>query len=297
LREPDPILNRVGGASWETGSLLISEATVATLKDYADDISKWIPGDYYFPKFLQHCFHMTLQAYFESLFAMTLSTGIKDPEMASRVLQQDWQNFHQFFCSSSMAEYIGRAGHYTKQVIESRLGLLLSMALILTPTVSPTKLKSEINAVLMQFGAENGITAVLHLAGLRNRHIAESEAVEWRAIVRGEMQAFEASKAKPSYTIPDLRNSEYIVRVATVKLQDGVEVDSTLAKISQRPGLGKRWRASVRASRRRILKSDRTLISTWKASPENEMWQPKPKLSKKSKSEYKLEGKKLAQPS
>lgn len=295
LREPDPILNRVGGTSWETGSLLISEATVATLRDYTDDISKWIPGDYYFPKFLQHCFHMTLQAYFESLFAMTLSTGIKDPEMASRVLQQDWQNFHQFFCSSGMAEYIGRAGHYTKQVMESRLGVLRSMALILTPTVSPTKLKSEINAVLKQFGAEVGITAVLHLAGLRNRHIAESEAVEWRAVVQGEMQAFEASKAKPPYTIPDLRNSEYIVRVATVKLQDGVEVDSTLAKISQRPGLGKRWRASVRASRRRILKSDRTLISTWKAPPENEMWQPKPKLSKKSKSEYKVEGKKLAQ--
>jgi hypothetical protein len=294
LREPNPILTRVGGTSWETGALLVSETTVATLKDYVDDISEWIPDDYYFPKFLQHCFHMTLQTYFESLFAMTLSTGIKDPEVASRVLQQDWQNFHQFFCSSGMAGYIGRAGHYTKDVMESRLGLLLSISLILTPTLPPTKLKSEINALLMQFGAEVGITAILHLAGLRNRHIAQKEATEWRTVIQEEMQAFEASKAKPPYTLPDLRNSEYIVRVATVKQQNAVDEDSTLTKLSQRPGLGKRWRASVRASRRRMLKSDRTLISTWKTPPENEMWQAKPTLSKQAQSEYKLVENKLA---
>jgi hypothetical protein len=291
LREPDPILTGVGGTTWETGALLISETTVATLKDYTDDISEWIPGSYYFPKVLKHCFDMTLQAYFESFFVMTMNRGINDPEVASRVLRQDWQNLHQFFCSSGMTEYIGR-GHYTKQVLESRLGLLQSMSYILTPTIPPNKLKSEINSILMQFGAEVGIVAVLHLAGLRNRHIGESEAAEWHAVIREAMQTFLPEKVKPPYTLPDLRNSEYIIRVDNVK-QD-VD-DSALSKLSQRPGLGKRWGASVRASGRRMLRSDRTLLSTWKTPPQEERRQPKPTLSEQAESEHKLGGNKLAQ--
>ena len=297
LREPDPILTRVGGNTWETGAMPITETTVATLKDYSDDISEWISDSYYFPKVLRHCFDMTLQAYFESFFTITMNKGIKDPREASRILHQDWQNLHQFFCESGMTEYIGRAGHYTKQVMESRLGLIQAMSLILTPTIPPEKLKSNINSVLMQFGTEVGVAAVLHLAGLRGRHISESEAVEWHAVVGETMLTFmpeEASKAKPQYVLPDLRDSEYIIRVRTVNRKN--TGDSALTRtLSKHPSKRGRLASSIRASTRRMLKSDRTLISTWKTPPEEEMWQAKPKLSKDTQSEHNLGGNKLAQ--
>ena len=296
LREPDPILTRIGGMAWETGAILITEITVATLKDYSDDISEWISESYYFPKVLRHCFDMTLQAYFESFFTMTMSKGIKDPEVASRILHQDWQNLHQFFCGSGMTEYIGRAGHYTKQVIESRLGLIQAMSFILTPTIPPDKLKSNINTVLMQFGTEVGVAAVLHLAGLRSRRINESEAMEWHAVVGETMLTFmseEASKSKPPYTLPDLRDSEYIIRVRTVNRKESE--DSALRTLSKHPSKRKGLGASFRKSARRMLKSDRTLLSTWKTPPEEEMWQEKPELSKPAQSERNLGGNELAQ--
>ena len=299
LREPDPILNRVGGKQWESGNMLVIETTVATLKDYADDIQEWIPHNYYFPKYLKHCFDMTVQAYLESFFALTMQRGVEDPLKASQMLHRDWQNLTKFFCISGMAKYLGHAGHHSKTVVTERLGLLQAMSFLLTPSIPPAKLESEIKTFLLHFGSEVGIAAVLHMAGLRNRHIGDKESAEWHSAVGNAAQTLlsdESSKAPATFTLPDLRTSEYIVRVRVVEDKDESPEKATLNKLTQRPGLQQRWGASFRASGRRLLKSDRTLLSTWKAEARQEQeLPPKPKLSKNAQSEYNLGGSKLAQ--
>ena len=299
VREPDPLLTRVGTPAWEQGSDPIISSTIRTLDDYFSDVELWIVEGYFYPKVLRHCFDMTLQTYVDSFFANTMAKGIKDPLVVSRELQQDWQELNQFFCAKDeQAGYLGHAGHHSKEEATRRLGVIQALSFLMTPSITPSKLEPEINTILRQFGTEAGITALLHIAGLRNRHISTSEAAEWHQVAKEAIEAFvdeDASKVKPVFTLPDIRDSKYIARVrsANNELNDSLR-SAGLDNLPHRNSIRKRWGASFRASGRRLMKSDRTLLSTWKQK--DEAAAPNA-LPENVSSEYSPDGTKVAQPS
>jgi hypothetical protein len=275
LREPDPLLTRIGTAMWEQGSdVPIIGCTVKTLDSYFRDIELWIPQGYYFPKVVKHCLDMTLQAYVDSFFVNTMVKGIKDPLVVSRELQQDWQELNAFFClKEDQADYLGHAGHYSKDEASSHIDIIQALSFLMTPSITPSKLQPEINKMLHQFGTEAGITALLHIAGLRNRHISASEAAEWHEVAKEAVEELvdeDAFKIKPVFSLPDLRASKYIARVraANEELDDSLRSAGLDNLPPRAAGLRKRWGASFRASGRRLMKSDRTLLTTWKQKGE-----------------------------
>jgi hypothetical protein len=240
LQEPEPILTRVGDADWEsdeTGSAVVR--TIATLKDFFLDLERWLISDYFFPKVLKNCLDLTLQIYMESFFSNTMHHGVSDPDAASYELNQDYLRLVNFFNGDTFTKYIGAAGFYEEQEINSRLGILRSLSILLNPAQPPDGILQEIKSILVQLcgGGEHGVPAVLHLVGLRKRH-SENEAIKWlKAISQAnKMMRNDANPVvSPSYRVPDLRNSRYIHNIQLTRrkmvreLSDG---DRSVAEIT-----------------------------------------------------------------
>jgi hypothetical protein len=227
LQEPEPILTSVGDTDWEfDGAGSTVERTVATLKDFFLDFETWLISDYFFPKVLKHCLDLTLQIYTESFFSNTMHRGVRDPRTASYELNQDYLRFVIFFNGDSFARYIGTAGFYQQHEINSRLHILQSLSMLLNPDLPPDEICQEIKIILVELrsGAEHGVPAVLHLAGLRKRHSA-NEAIEWiKAISQANKLILKEdprplAPSSPSYKVPDLRNSKYVRNVRPTRRQ------------------------------------------------------------------------------
>jgi hypothetical protein len=227
LQDPEPILTSVGEADWESdGSGSAVERTIATLKDFFSDFEVWLISDYFFPKVLKHCLDLTLQIYIESFFSNTMHRGVRDPRTASYELDQDHLRLVIFFNGDSFAKYIGAAGFYQQHEINARLHIIESLSILLNPDLRPDDIYQEIKIFLVELcgGAEHGVPAVLHLAGLR-KHYSANEAIQWikaisqanKLILKEDIQASPLATNSPSYKVPDLRNSKYIRNVRPTK--------------------------------------------------------------------------------
>jgi len=230
LHKPEPILTRVGDEHWESdefGSTV--ERTVATLKDFFGDVENWvISGDYFFPKVLKHCLDLTLQVYVQSFFSNTMSQGVRNAEAAANELNQDYLRLVIFFNGENFTKYIGTAGFYSQHEINSRLHILQSLSMLINPTLSPNELYEEVKVVLMQLrSGENGVPAVLHLAGLRKRGAAK-DAIDWLKVIAEASKLIEKDAASvvssPCYKVPDLRNSKWIRNIRPTRRQLNREI-------------------------------------------------------------------------
>lgn len=234
LREPDPILIKVGDFDWELdeeGTAVTR--TVATLEDFFGDLETWLYPGYYFPKVLKKCFDMTLQTYVESFFANTIAGGITNASSVSSRLGHDYAELLTFFNDGFFEQYYGQAGFYSVQDVNWRLRILQSLRRMIDPSTVPDELEDDMIAVLKQFDCgQDGAPTILHLAGLRKRY-AGAESIDWlRAIVNADKAIQHGAPRKQDggeifYRLPDIRNSNYIrnIRVNKNELQRSLASD------------------------------------------------------------------------
>jgi hypothetical protein len=221
LREPESILTSIGSVEWERSERPCAiDRTIATYEDFFADLEKWIySSQYFFPKVLQHCFDMTLKTYLESFFANTMTKGIQDPAEVAKVLEKDFGRLKGFFHGSIFEKYHGSGGFHKRGVINDRLSILLSLAVLIDPTTQPARIKGDIKAILSHFeSGVDGAAVVLHLLGLRKRH-QRLESIEWLKAISSALKELDNSAAcgsseekssSYSFNVPDLRNSKYI---------------------------------------------------------------------------------------
>ena len=218
LREPEHILDSVGGADWanpEAHSPI--DRTIATFKDFFADIEDWLDCAYFFPKVLKHCFDMSLQTYLESFFANTMVGGVKDPAAVAAELEEDYLRLAVFFNGEHFMEYHGRGGFYSQKTINDRLRVLQQMAALLDPSNLPANLTFEIQDIVANFGeSESGGPAVLHLVGLRPRH-GVVDTIHWLKHIAQAKKALanmdESEKPALLCKLPDVRNSKMLRKV------------------------------------------------------------------------------------
>ena len=214
LCEPEPILNSIGNAVWESpeGHSAV-DRTIATFKDFFAYCEQWLTArDYFLTKVLKSSFDLALKTYLESFFANTMVRGVDDPMVAAKELEQDYLRFVVYFNGEHFIEYHGCGGFYSQKTINDRLRILQSMAALIDPTNIPTNLSFEIQDVLAYFGDEKrGRSAVLHLVGLRRRQRGV-RSIDWMTEIasakkelakRGERETLHLS-----CEIPDVRNSK-----------------------------------------------------------------------------------------
>lgn len=242
LKYPEGILTSIGRAEWETFARGEAVAvTIATLKDYFEDLERWIASDFYFPKILKTCFDLTLKTYVESFFANTSANGVKRARHAAEALAEDYSSLVAFFNGDIFEDYYGRGGFYGIQELNSRLHILKSISNVIEPTNEPEDLLQDVLAVSREFHRrQNDAPAILHLAGLRRRNNAK-ESISWlRVIARTDAalseELEEAKTFNRSYRLPDLRNSKFLQNVKLDKARINKEVSARSISAVKRTG-------------------------------------------------------------
>ena len=193
------ILTSVGDESWETDeSCIAMERTIATFKDFFQDLQIWLDSDYFFLKVLKTCFELTIQIYLESFFGNTMTNGVKDPEAVAEELRRDFLRLVIFFNGSSFEKYHQAGGFYSQTSINESLRILQNIAAIISPLNHPEFCHDDIVALLKRFaqqpqGGGDGSAAILHLAGLRKRH-DRLESLVWVKAIASAQKAIAAEK-------------------------------------------------------------------------------------------------------
>lgn len=235
LQEPEAILSSVGSRAWaedDKGRVILS--TIATFRDYFNDLQVWLPSDYYFPKILKHCFDLTLQTYVESFYSNTMATGIRDAAVVAENLSQDYLNLVIFFNGTVFEKYAGKAGSLSATEVNARLQIIQSMSRLVNPVIGPSDLEEDAKKVLSHTKQheEHNPAAVLHLAGIRGERHHRNRSVEWVGMLAHAERALKdaATQVQPEciLKIPDLRNSRHLrnVRTRTHDLHRRISVQS-----------------------------------------------------------------------
>ena len=226
LQEPEAVLSSVGSPAWaEDAERTAIQRTIATFRDYFSDLQVWLPASYYFPKILKHCFDLTLQTYVESFYSNTLASGIRDAAVVAENLTQDYLNLVIFFNGSVFEKYDGKAGCLSTTEVNARLQIIQSMARLVNPVIPPADLEEDAKRVLTHTKQQQEYipAAVLHLAGIRQRH-DHNQSVEWVRMLTHAERVLKEEEAGTdpqqqqqycSIKLPDLRNSRHILNVRT----------------------------------------------------------------------------------
>jgi hypothetical protein len=259
------ILAEVGSVHWEEEESHI-KTVILTMEDYFEDIKIWVPEGYFFPKILKNCVDLILRIYLDSFFANTMSNGLDCPERAAQSLQSDWEKLWIFFGTTKLM-YHGRAGFYDKENIWHRLHIVEAMIPFLMTDVKPENLQDVMQVILKQLGTDGGSAAIFHLFGLQQRNVTVAEAQQWHETVALAVEHLKmrGASSDPLYCIVDLRNSKFIKRMKPSR-----RLSSELVDVTSTNMLVKQRRASSRLIRssRRLLGSDRSLISDWRLEEE-----------------------------
>jgi hypothetical protein len=268
-------LGYVGRSEWESAGEddPCIQPSIDALRDFHSDLQDWISGDYYHSKALKLCFDLTIQAYLESFLSNTMARGLSKPENAFEVVQRDWTRLVSFFCFE-LADHHGRGGFYHRQIMEDRLSLLEAVCNLLNRHHSPSKCKPDMLRICRQLGKQNGTPIILHLVGLRTkRRMSSVDSREWHVVISQVSEDLQieddkhaAPPAPPCYTLPDLRNSKFLHRVQPPRGRHAQGTDLTVdisetARLVQRQHLTK---VLATSSKRLMMRSDRTLMATWK---------------------------------
>lgn len=189
----DDYLARIGSRDWVRGGNMI-ETTLATLQDYFDDIQRWIPTHYYFPKILKHCFDLVLRNYLAAFFSHTRVHRLHDVARAAMALQDDWMKLWKFFGSFPEENYA--AGNHSKDAIWKNLHVLQVMSSILSSRKEPIDLLLDVSYLLKQFGNESGVAAARQL--IRQRRQSAQRRRRWNKVIERAQAKIEQSR--PSKT-------------------------------------------------------------------------------------------------
>jgi len=207
-----PTLLAAGTSEWEESGSSMNQNTDA-LKGFLQIMRKWLVTSKYYPCILKECLDLTVQTYINSFFANTLVRTVNDPERVSKKLNDDYFQLVVFFNGSSFERYFDDDDFYSLDDVKLRLRIIQSMSSIIDPTLSPEEIAHEVKVIMLQlYGCgDNGIPAVLHLAGLRGRQKGP-ECIEWLRVIAqaSKMLENESAPKVASYTVPDLRNSKSI---------------------------------------------------------------------------------------
>mmetsp|Transcript_28580 Transcript_28580/g.58068 ORF Transcript_28580/g.58068 Transcript_28580/m.58068 type:complete len:815 (+) Transcript_28580:1681-4125(+) len=174
-------LAKIGTKEWENGSELVV-VVVQTLQDYFADLKVWLP-ELFSTKLIRRSLDLVLNAYIEAFYSNLggKRTRFSSCIQASRVLARDNQLLSKCFANIAASVVQSSGLDEFVQDLDGRLYLLKCMSTLLSSDV-PEAAENAIEALLLEFGSQAGLDAVMNLVSLVGSFDSDCAAV-WLSMV------------------------------------------------------------------------------------------------------------------
>jgi hypothetical protein len=173
-----PIVRMIHTRAWIEGNQ--TEIILSTLRDYFQDIKKWIPP-FFVAKFIRQCLENLRQTYLKSFFSKRnyFQARRVNARTASALLQRDRLNITYFFSSEYMEE-LKQTGLRTMDDINHRFEILGAMSNVLKAE-SPRDVLDDIRLIIDDLGLLHGRRAIVIL--VRKKGNRKNELHKWMCAV------------------------------------------------------------------------------------------------------------------